>query len=363
MSGDSLEDPLILVLYNDEEQAFHKVAADLIALQETVRVAMHLNDALSTCGYRTFLIPVRNSLNELKKALQPFSPETAFIFNNCDGFDGINMAATKVTRLIETLGFRHTGSTASASTICIDKGRAKRRLDAAGVSTPRYQVFNKAEGAFRFAFPAIVKPLTDDASLGIDLGSVVSTQSEMLERIAYISEHYDQAALVEEFIHGRELAVSMWGNQVVEALPISEQDYSLIENPLHHLLTYESKWIPESYYYNNILTCCPARLEPEDVQRVSETALRAYRALGMRDFGRADIRYKDGIPYVIDINEVPDLAPAAGFSNSAAAAGYSYVEMVGHLLEIALEREGFKCQKPILKSLSPRLQTASASSD
>jgi D-alanine-D-alanine ligase len=335
----------------------------LIALQETARVAVHLNDALTACGYRTVLVPVHNSLGELKKALQPFSPETAFIFNNCDGFNGVNSAATKVTRLIETLGFRHTGSTASIGMACIDKGRTKRRLEAAGVPTPRYQVFYKAEGSFRHTFPAIVKPLTDDASLGIDLQSVVRTQAEMLERITYVIEQYGQAALVEEFIPGRELAVSMWGNKTVEALPISEQDYSLIENPLQHLLTYESKWMPDSYYYNNILTCCPARLDPEDVKRVSDTALRAYRAIGMRDFGRADIRYKDGIPYVIDMNEVPDFSPGAGFSNSATAAGYSYIEMVRHLLEVALEREGWQCRKRILKSLSPRLQTASASSD
>jgi D-alanine-D-alanine ligase len=185
----------------------------------------------------------------------------------------------------------------------------------------------------------------------------------MIGRIAYVIEHYRQAALVEEFIPGRELAVSMWGNKKVEALPISEQDYSLIENPLQHLLTYESKWMPESFYYRNILTCCPAILDPKEEKHVADTALRAYRAVGMRDFGRADIRYHNGIPYVIDINEVPDFSPGAGFSNSATAAGYSYVEMIGHLLELALEREGWQCQKRTLKSLSPRLQTASASSD
>jgi D-alanine-D-alanine ligase len=324
---------------------------------------MHLNEALTACGYRTVLIPVRNSLNELRKALQPFSPETAFIFNNCDGFDGENMAATKVMRLVETLGFKHTGSTANVSTACIDKSRTKHRLEAARIPTPRYQVFHKAEGVYNLAFPAIVKPLTDDASLGIDLQSVVRTHAELIKRITYVIEHYRQSALVEEFIPGRELAVSMWGNKTVEALPISEQDYSLIKNPLQHLLTYESKWLPDSFYYRNILTCCPASLDPQEEKHVADTALRAYRAIGMRDFGRVDIRYHNGIPYVIDINEVPDFSPGAGFSNSATAAGYSYVEMVGRLLELALEREGWQCQKPTLKSLSPRLQTASASSD
>ena len=357
------DDPLILVLYNVEEQVLDRNPLELVALQDTARVAMHINSALKTLGYFTIPIAVHNSLSELRKTLAPFSPKTAFVFNNCDSFGGDNMAATKVIRLIETLGFKHTGSTTNVIKTCIDKSRMKQKLAAARLPTPRYQVFTRPEGLYRFGFPAIVKPLTDDASLGIDLQSVVSTQSEMLERITYVIEQYGQSALVEEFIPGRELAVSMWGNKKVEALPISEQDYSLIADPLQHLLTYESKWLPDSFYYHNILTCCPARLEPEDAKHVSDTALRAYRAIGMRDFGRADIRYKDGIPYVIDINEVPDFSPGAGFSNSATAAGYSYVEMVGHLLELALEREGWQCQKRTLKSASPRLQTAIASSD
>ena len=96
---------------------------------------------------------------------------------------------------------------------------------------------------------------------------------------------------------------------------------------------------------------------------MTDTAIRAYRAIGMRDFGRVDIRYHNGIPYVIDINEVPDLSPNAGFFNSARTAGYTYAEMVKQMLELALEREGWQCRKQTLKSLSPRLQTANASLD
>ncbi len=359
----SIEDPLILVLYNVEEQAVRKDASDLIALQDTARVAMQLGEALAACGYRTLPVAVYDSLTELRKELRPFSPETAFIFNICDGFNGENAAATKIVRLVEALGFKHTGSTASAGMACIDKARTKHRLEAAHIPTPRYQVFSKPEGVYRYSFPAIVKPLTDDASLGIHLQSVVRTHAELIKRVLFVIEEYGQAALVEEFIPGRELAVSMWGNENVQALPITEQDYSLIENPLHRILTYESKWITDSFYYRNIPARCPADLEPDEAQLVVDTALRAYRAIGMRDFGRADIRYHNGIPYVIDINEVPDLSPAAGFFNSARTAGYTYPEMVGQLLELALEREGWQCRKQTSKSVSPRLQTVNASLD
>jgi len=357
------EDPLILVLYNVEEQVLNKNPLELVAIQDTARVAMHINTALKTLGYFTIPIAVRSSLSELRKTLAPFSPKTAFVFNNCDSFDGNNMAATKVIRLIETLGFRHTGSTADVIKACIDKSRMKQKLAAVGLPTPRYQVFTRAEGLYHFSFPAIVKPLTDDGSIGIDLHSVVQNQTELMKRIKFVIEHYRQAALVEEFVSGRELTVSVWGNQNLKALPVSEQDYSRIRNPLHHILTYASKWDPASYHYNNIVTYCPAGLAPAEAKHVVGIALRAFRTMGLRDFGRIDIRYHDGIPYVIDINEVPDLGPGSGFNVAATAAGLSYAEMIAHLLELALEREGWKCPLPILKSLSPRRQTASVSSD
>jgi D-alanine-D-alanine ligase len=359
----SADDPLILVLYNVEEQALHKSPLELIALQDTARVAMHINGALATLGYHTVPIAVRSSLSELRKTLAPFSLKTAFIFNNCDGFGGNNMAATKVIRLIETLGFKHTGSPANVIKTCIDKSLMKEKLALARLPTPHYQVFTQAQGDYRLNFPAIVKPLTDDASIGIDLRSVVQNHVDLMKRIKYVIEHYHQAALVEEFIPGRELTVSIWGNRPAHALPISEQDYSRIENPLHQILTYASKWDPASYHYKNILTHCPASLTPGEAQRVVGTALSAYRVLGLCDYGRIDVRYHDGIPYVIDINEVPDLGLGSGFSVSATAAGFTYAEMIARILELALEREGRQCPKPVMKSLPPYQQTASVSLD
>ena len=314
-------------------------------------------------GYRILPIPVQDSLDNLRNALKPFSPETAFVFNYCDGFAGNNMAATKIVRLLANLGFKHTGSTAEVIATSIDKSRAKRRLIANGVSTPRYQVFSQPAGFYRYNFPAIVKPMADDASIGITADSVVTTQEGLLHRVDYVVNRYHQAALVEEYILGREFSISMWGNTRVTALPITEMDYSDISDPLRRILTYDSKWDPSSFEYSHTPTRCPATLAPDEEERIVDTAIRAYRAIGLRDYGRTDIRYQNGIPYIIDINEIPDLAIDAGFPNAARVAGYTYAEMAEQILEFALQREGMQCHQPILKSLSRRLQTVSASSD
>lgn len=351
----------VIVLYNEETEVAYGEPRDIIALQCTRAVARLIYEALEERGYLVTLLAVRESLRELRQALKEFSPANTFIFNNCDGFRGDNMAVTRIVRLIEECGFAHTGSTAEVTRLCIDKRRAKRRLLAAGIPTPRYQIYTEPGNSFRWRFPAIVKPLAGDASLGIDLDAVVVDSHQLTRRVAYIVERYRQPALVEEFVPGHEVAVALWGNgENVEVLPISEHDFSRLPNPLHHLLTYDAKWILDSYMAESILTRCPTSLGSQDVERIAAAARQAFYALGLRDLGRIDIRYHAGIPYVIDVNEIPDLAPDAGFANSAFAAGYSYGEMIERILQVALEREQWVCPMES-KSANLTLTTANVS--
>lgn len=331
----------IAILYNEDGQISRGDPQDLLAVQFTIAATQHMYDALISLGYPVFKVAVRDSLMELEDTLCSFSPRDTFIFNNCDGFHGDNKAAVEVIRLIERMGFKHTGATADAIELCIDKACTKGRLIECGVPTPRYQVFEKVEGICHLRFPIIVKPSVEDASMGIDLASVVSNTKDLFQRIAYIVNEYEQPAIVEEFIAGRELAVAMMGNGEIEVLPIAEDDYSDIINPLERLLTYDSKWNPDSPYYQNIASRVPAPLGGQDEQVVRKAAQDSFRAMGLRDLGRVDIRFEAGIPYVIDINELPDLSPEGGFWLSARAAGITYPQMLERILQFALKREGW----------------------
>jgi D-alanine-D-alanine ligase len=133
----------------------------------------------------------------------------------------------------------------------------------------------------------------------------------------------------------------MFGNGVVEVLPIAEDDFSLIANPLEQILTYDSKWKPDSPYYNNIPSRIPAALNRREEQVVRRAASDAFKAVGLRDLGRADIRFLNGIPYIIDINELPDLSLEGGFWHSAEASGMSYPKMAERILKSAMKREGW----------------------
>lgn len=336
------EDSLIALVYNQEDEIPKGEAQDLVALQYTIKTATSIYEALGRLGYPTVMVPARNDLEAFARDLSQYSPRNTFVFNICDGFAGDNFSASLIPGVLMDLGFKYTGSKAEAIRLCTDKVRAKRRLIKQGVPTPAYQLFSKPSGDVSLNFPAIVKPVHEDASLGITENSVVTNPVDMFQRVDYVVSEYRQSALVEEYITGREFAISMWGNNSMEVMPISEHDFSAVDDPLKSLLTYESKWLEDSFTYNEFRVICPADLTTVEEQNLKTTAVDAFRAIGLRDFGRVDIRYRDETPYVIDINELPDFSPDAGFARSAEMAGYPYDQMVHRILDLALEREGWK---------------------
>jgi D-alanine-D-alanine ligase len=336
-----LDDSLIAVAFNLEEEVTKGEAQDLIALQYATKTATSIYEALCRLGYQTVMVPVKNDLQAFARDLSQYSPQNTFVFNACDGFGGDNFSASKIPQVLNDLGYKFTGSTAEAVRRCTDKARAKQWLMKKGVPTPAYQLFKKPEGDVNLQFPAIVKPVHEDASMGIEEKSVVGNAKDLMERVDYVVSEYQQPALVEEYIVGREFAAAMWGNGRMTVMPISEHDFSAIDDPLKSFLTYESKWLENSFTYNEFKVKCPAEITLEEQENIEKVAIGAFRAIGLRDFGRVDMRYRDGVPYVIDINELPDLAPDAGFFRTSQTAGYTYDQMVDRILTLAMHREGW----------------------
>jgi D-alanine-D-alanine ligase len=333
----------IAIVYNSETKVIRGISQDLLALQSTSDTASILYDTLRTLGYQTEMIKINGSLNSLKKGLEKVDANQTLVFNLCDGFKGEITAQACVTRLITALSFPQTGSTEEVILNSTDKGKAKELLISAGLHTPDYQIFEQPLGPINLNFPVIVKPLFEDGSIGINSDSVAQTTEDTYRQIDYVIQHYEQPALVEEFISGREISVSLWGNEKINVLPMIEHDFSLVADPLAHVLTYEAKWIPDYYYGQSIVWRCPAEI-PEAMNRsLADAATKAYRSIGLRDFARIDFRYYHNIPYILDINEIPDLHPEAGFAQSALAGGYSYEAMIQNILDLALKRERILC--------------------
>lgn len=307
---------------------------DRIADEETSAVAQAVAAALRGRVRRVEVAPV---WDDFPAVLQRYDPHQVVVFNLVESLGGRAFTEPEAPRILEAMGFLHTGASYQSLQRSANKLTTKKLLEAAGLTVPRYQVFRHGgQRNVTVPLPAIVKPVAEGGSFGVTQESVARTREELLERVQRCLELYRQPALAEEFIVGREINVALWGNQQPTVLPISEVVFHWTRDPLQQFVTFESKWMPETIEYRGTPVLCPAPLSDDDRQRIESAAIQAYQVIGLRGYGRVDIRLRDGVPYILEVNANPDLAPDAGFFRSAAAAGYTYSQTICHILKLAI---------------------------
>ncbi len=277
-------------------------------------------------------------------ALAPFDPRTYVVFNWCDGLPGVVHGETRVARVLERRGFTFTGASSAVLRLAYDKPKVKAILERRGVPTPAWRVAETASAGDWDRFPAIVKPVHEHASLGVTPESVVLSRNELQARIRFVLERLGQPALVEVFIDGREFHVGVWGNGRVEALPAVEMDFSAFDDIHDRLCTWDAKFDPTSVHYQRTVSHIPAPLTQAETDALHQVAIAAYRAVGCRDYGRMDIRLRDGVFYVLDVNPNADLSADASLACSAEVAGYSYGQMASRIVLMAEQRLAIRLQ-------------------
>jgi len=311
---------------------------DYLAEEEVLDQVEAVQKALEKLGVQSQLFPVKDDVEEIVKSLKARRPDA--IINLCEGFMGDSSLEMHIPSILELLRIPYTGSTPLTLGLCQNKGLAKAILMAYGISTPRYRIMEEYNDPAGLRFPLIVKPLREDASIGITRRSFVRDGAELKRQVDYVRSVYRQPALVEEYIGGREFNVSILGNEEPLILPISEIIFDFEDEP--KIVDYAAKWLKGSEEYAKTRPVCPAKLDEELRARVEGAALGAYRALGCRDYARVDIRLEEGTgkPYVLEVNPNPDISPEAGFSRSLRAAGIPFEDFVKRILAFALKRAG-----------------------
>lgn len=329
----------ILVVYNVVEALDKGEPDDIFAEQEAEYTEQAIEEALGSHGHETVSVPIRD---ELWEPLGRYDPNEWLIFNLCENIRSKAYLEPYVISIYEYLGFPYTGSGRTTLSTCLNKAHTKEILRAHGIPTAPFQVL--APGNFRreLDFPLFVKPVAEDASLGITRSSVVHNERELRQQLKFIWERYRQPALVEKFLLGREFNVTILGNETPRVLPLSEIDFGRIENPEARIVTFAGKWVPHTEDYQFTEAIVPARVDEELRLSISQVALNAYKIMGLRDYGRVDIRVMDGVPYVLEVNPNADLAPGAGISNAARAAGMSYADLADEVVRLAANRYRLK---------------------
>jgi len=330
------EPPGVIVLYNDTEDLIKGEARDLLAERGVIACAHAIADALAENGYRIVRLPFQE---DVELALSPYPPDQWVIFNLGEGLSGRLFEEARIAYALEAMGYTFTGSDGSAHARCLNKAHAKKLLAAKNVQIPTGFLFRHPdeikEMNGKLPFPLIVKPVAEGGSIGLDADAVVHTKRALSERVDYITSCYRQAALAESFIDGREFNIALWGNPP-QVLPLAEIDFSAFSDPHERIVSFSAKWEEDSFEYQNTPVVCPAQVSSRLSQRITQTAKRAWDAMGCRGYARVDMRVsKNEIPYVVEVNCNPDLSPDAGFYRAARTAGFSYREMATSILEIA----------------------------
>jgi D-alanine-D-alanine ligase len=300
-------------------------------------VARSIAITLSDGVHEAHLVPVDGDLHLLRAHLQELEPECAF--NLCESLAGDARLETAVPLMLELLGIPCTGSPTSALSHALYKDRVKRRLEEAGVPTPRARVMRGPDGTCDLPFPLIVKPVHEDGSAGITAASVVHDEAHLRARVAEVVATFRQPCLVEEFVAGRELNVALFGYPTARVLPLQEIDFSRLPEDQPRIVSYEAKWEEGSVADHGTRPVLHPQLPPGVAARVRKVAVDAFRALGMRDYGRVDVRLSpSGVPFVVDVNPNCDLSHHAGMARAAAAVGIDYPSLAKLLVRYALRR-------------------------
>lgn len=320
----------VLVVYNIEK------IWDATEITDARNSGRMLYEALRKEGIETFLQELNN--HHLETILEKHTPEDTIVFNLCEGLPGIPNSERKVAEIIQGKGFTYTGNVPEVIELSYDKQKTKELLISLGIRVPYGTLLSPEEAVNWTLFPAIVKPSLEHCSLTLTEKSVVFDTDSLREQIKLVNRELNQAAMVEDFIDGREFHVSIWNNGPPEILPLAEMDFSAFSKTSERLCTYESKFIPGSGHYEKIETLIPAPLDECLYKKLENKALATWHGFGCLDYARFDFRLRDDKFYLLDINPNNDISFDTSFALAAGANNYSYGQMAKRIVMMAAER-------------------------
>jgi D-alanine-D-alanine ligase len=297
-----------------------------------------IGDALRELGHEPMTIAI-DGRPETLTAVRRCDAE--LFFNLVESYAGDDTMEMHFAAFLDLIGKRYTGAGPQGSFLAMDKSIAKMIIRYHELYTPYSAVVNKGrvEHAQDIKFPVIVKPASEDASKGIDATSVVNSVKELLEKIAYVHEEFDSAVLLEEYIEGREIYAAVLGNDKPEALPLVELDLSKLPEGMPRIAGYEVKFDVTTEAYKKTKSAPARDLEDDTVRQIQQTAVTAFRALKLRDYGRIDLRLApNGRIYVLEANPNPWLDPAAEYAMAAKESGRTYTQLIAEIVELAMRR-------------------------
>jgi D-alanine-D-alanine ligase len=312
--------------------------------RRNVEPEMHyqIANSLKKNGHDVLLFGIKDDPHAMSKQLGEWKPD--LVFNATEAFLDDSNLDYLVPALLEAEGYRYTGAPPLALLVTRNKSMSKKILAFHDVKVPSFRSFRAGESPDEntgLRFPVIVKPLASDASEGISQASIVHDVTALQERVAWIHERFDQPAIAEEYIEGRELYATMIGNgDTVEVLPIVEMVFDQAgSRPEDRIATRKSKWDLEYRKRRGIRNVFARKLAKVAHERLMKTCYAAYRAFWLRDYARIDVRLtKDNEVWFLEANANPFLSYGHDSAEAAHKAGLRYDRFIQRIIDEAMSR-------------------------
>ena len=314
-------------------------STDTYAEWDTWETINALKDSLEQFHNVTLVEANEDAFNRFRE-LQP-----DIVFNITEGTYGVSREA-QIPAMLDMLQIPYTGSDALTLGICLDKARTKEILSYYGIPNAKFKVAENIDDIknLSFDFPLMVKPVCEGSSKGIYSSSFVRNEEELYSEVNRIINEYNQSALIEEFLPGREFTIAILGNgSDTRILPIIEIVYDRYPEGIVPLYSYEAKWILDTKESEFDVFDCPANIDPVLEEKIKKITLDTYNVLRCKDWSRVDVRLdKNGEPSIIEINPLPGIIPDptenSSFPKAARAAGMTYEDMINSVLYAAAQR-------------------------
>lgn len=310
-------------------------------LTEDWKTETNVLGALRELGHTAAYVAIFDNLDLLRQKLESFQPDV--IFNLADQFKNNRAFDQNIVSFLEMYGVPFTGCGSTGLTLCKHKGISKKILSYHRIHTPAFVIIARGRRIARppkLRFPILVKPLKEEASLGISQASYVSNDEQFRERVQFIHDKYANDVIAEEYIHGRELYVSLMGNLRLHEFPIRELVFKEVPPDEPKIATFKAKWDDEYRERWGLKNQYAEDLDPVVVRDIQQTCKRIYRLLTLDGYARMDLRLTaDNKVYFIEANPNPILAADEDFALSASKAGVPYPQLIERIMRQGLRAE------------------------
>lgn len=310
-----------------DDKAFHEI-----------RREWGVADALDEIGHEVRFLGVHDELTPIRHMVAEWKPH--IIFNLLMEFQDVGFYQVHVTSYLELLRIPFTGCNSRGILLARDKAVSKKIMRYHRIPTPAFAVFRRGRSVRppkHLPYPLIVKTVDEEASYGISQASICRNEEQLRDRVAFLHESMAVDALAEQYIEGRELTISVLGNQRLQTFPLWELSFHNLPEGAEPIATENVKWNQEYQKRIGVKAGLARRIPEEQRRNIARMAKRIYRMFELSGYARIDLRLApDGHAYVIEVNATPDITYDEDLSLSARGAGVSYETLLQRILNLGL---------------------------